>query len=325
MQKLRDNEMASAPSSTAAAGLTLAAGTAVGNALCDVGRKRLSKTKIGNAAQIAYVCLLEGLLGTVYLTLAGALVLPSAEFWLPALSSAFLNAVAKTLQTKAYSEYDISLCAPFNAALPVMQFLVSTYVLREPELPMRRVAGVFIVATGAVWLGKVGMQAKTAAAAHKDDDKHAKQSAVRVPPAALPLGPILVLINCVIWSFTTKLDELATNAAGKWVYLSIGKTMTGAMAAIGAWGARASASANGPKEGPKEGKPAPVAQPLWQRPHVLVLLLGVACAEDSTCSAITRLSRRCRTCTSSPSRRAAACSSQRSSARSFSARARRDA
>lgn len=37
-----------------------------------------------------------------------------------------------------------------------MQFLVSTFILQEKELPLHRVGGVFIVAAGAAWMATKG-------------------------------------------------------------------------------------------------------------------------------------------------------------------------
>jgi hypothetical protein len=50
--------------------------TAVGNAMTDVGRKRLGKTAIGNALQLALVCGLEGAMGVLNLRATGQLDLP---------------------------------------------------------------------------------------------------------------------------------------------------------------------------------------------------------------------------------------------------------
>ena len=269
--------------SNAAAGITLACMTAVGNAMTDVGRKRLGKTGIGSALQIAIVCLLEGLLGILFLTTTGAFTVPAAAFWLPAVSSAVLNATAKTLQTKAYNEYDISLCAPFNAALPVMQFLVSTFILHEPQLPMHKVAGVFVVAAGASWLATRGAKPTSNAG-----------DASFIGP--LPTGAVIVLFNCVIWSFTTKLDENATRVAGGWTYLTYGKLMTGAWALLGdkLTMDKATAAKATKKDDDKE-KKAAAAGPVHLQPKVMLMLLGVACTEGlyMLCyyGAITRVSK----------------------------------
>ena len=100
---------------SASAGFTLAVMTAVGNAMTDVGRKKLSSTGIGSALQVGVVCALEGLLGMLYLIVVSQLELPGREFWLPAVSSAILNAIAKTLQTKA--------CAWAAGGPPLITFL----------------------------------------------------------------------------------------------------------------------------------------------------------------------------------------------------------
>merc|ERR1719502_588823 len=96
-------------------GLGLAIMTAVGNSFTDVGQKIVGKANIGSALQIAVTSLLTGLITLGYLLSQGEFTIPNSAFWAPALGSAVLNAMAKTLQTKAYNESDISLCAPFNA------------------------------------------------------------------------------------------------------------------------------------------------------------------------------------------------------------------
>jgi hypothetical protein len=46
-----------------------------------------------------------------------------------AVGSSVLGALVKTLETKAFAESDMSLCAPFLAFDPVMQFVVGVGVL----------------------------------------------------------------------------------------------------------------------------------------------------------------------------------------------------
>ena len=70
-------------------------------------------TAIQGVAALAY-CSSQGLLGTAV----------AGTFLLPAVGSSVLNALTKTLETKAYAITDVSLCAPFLAFDPVMQFLL---------------------------------------------------------------------------------------------------------------------------------------------------------------------------------------------------------
>ena len=55
--------------------------------------------------------------------------LPPRAFWLAAVGASVLNSVVKTLETKAFAESDISLCAPFLAFDPVMQFVVGVCLM----------------------------------------------------------------------------------------------------------------------------------------------------------------------------------------------------
>ena len=141
-------------------GFLLATCSAAGSAVCEIGRKRLCASGCDAAVVVAVVCLLEGVLGTLaFVVSTGGMPLPGGEFWLPALAAAAASALTTSLLAKAYSANDISMCAPFTAALPVFQLLVTTFVLRdEPRLPAHRIAGVCIITGCAFWLAKVGKQ-----------------------------------------------------------------------------------------------------------------------------------------------------------------------
>jgi drug/metabolite transporter (DMT)-like permease len=101
-----------------------------------------------------------------------------------------------------------------------------------------------------------------------------------------------VLFNCVIWSFTTKLDENATRVAGGWTYLTYGKLMTGAWALVGD---KLTMDKATKKDDDKEKKAAAAAGPVHLQPKVMLMLLGVACTEGlyMLCyyGAITRVSK----------------------------------
>ena len=111
----------------------------------------------------------------------------------------------------------ISLVAPFNSALPVFQFFVTTFVLRdESQLPARKVFGVFVVCACSFWLAR----------------SRRAPGATNAP--LLPPGAVHVLLCCAIWSVVTKFDQLATKAAGSpVVYVCWAKLLTGIWAAGG--------------------------------------------------------------------------------------------
>ena len=141
----------------ATSGFALASCSAVGSAMCEFGRKKLVKDGLDATTIVAVVCLLEGVVGMALLTLTTGLPLPGGPFWAPALAAAAASALTTSLLARAYSANDISLCAPFNAALPVLQLLVTTFLLRdEAALPARKIAGVCIVAACAFWLARAG-------------------------------------------------------------------------------------------------------------------------------------------------------------------------
>ena len=122
-------------------------------------RKRLVGAGCDVATVVALVCLIEGVVGVLaFVVGTGAMPVPSGEFWLPALAAAAASALTTSMLAKAYSENDISSCAPFNAALPVFQLLVTSFVLRdEARLPAHRIAGVCVITGCAFWLAKVSL------------------------------------------------------------------------------------------------------------------------------------------------------------------------
>ena len=138
-------------------GFALAACSAAGSAVCEMSRKRLVGAGCDVATVVAMVCLIEGVVGVLaFVVGTGAMPVPGGEFWLPALAAAAASALTTSMLAKAYSENDISSCAPFNAALPVFQLLVTSFVLRdEARLPAHRIAGVCVITGCAFWLAKV--------------------------------------------------------------------------------------------------------------------------------------------------------------------------
>jgi drug/metabolite transporter (DMT)-like permease len=167
--------------------------------LLTVGRKRLTKAGLDSATIVSLICLLQGAIGLLALTAArGEVPIPTSRFWPHALASASLSAITATLLTRAYSTSEFSLIAPFNAALPVFQFLMTTFVLRdEATLPPRKVGGVFVVCCCSFWLARAGR-------ARGETDA-----------PLLPPGARLVLLCCAIWSVITKFDQEATKAVSQ--------------------------------------------------------------------------------------------------------------
>ena len=255
----------SSSSSSASAGFALASCSAVGSATCDFGRKRLMKDGLDAATIVAVVCLIEGVVGMLYfLVTTGSVPMPSQDFWMPALAAAAASALTTSLLAKANSENDISLCAPFSAALPVLQLLVTTFLLRdEPALPAHKVAGVCIVTGSAMWLARAGRPS----------------TAKGAPP-----GAATVLFCCLVQSVSTKLDQSATRVAGSpIVYLVYAKLLSGLWATCGAQlmsarGVKGKEGADADK-GAGHGASRRTLALLGSQPRLLLLLLGVAAAE----------------------------------------------
>jgi hypothetical protein len=251
-------------------GLALAGFSALGSAACEFARKKLTGAGMDPSTIISLVCLIEGVFGLSGLTVAnGEPPMPPVSFWFPALASAGLSALTATLLTKAYSENDISLCAPFNAALPVFQFLMTFVYQDEAKLPVHKVAGVFCVCASSFWLARAGR-------------KEGSANAPLLPPGALP-----VLFCCFIWSIVTKFDQEATKAAGSpIVYVCFAKLLTGVWAAIGAAFRNTTSTgkaASSKKEQPdrERGAAERSLRLLVSQPTLLLVLLGVAATEGA--------------------------------------------
>ena len=151
--------------------------------------------------------------------------LPHSEFWIAAISSSALGAVVKTLETKAFAESDISLCAPFLAFDPVMQFIVGVAIMpitcsflnigcdeAKSSYPPYHVLSVACIAYGAFLLGFSGKSSKPGASTVK-----------YLGP--LPVGSWYILLNCVIYGFTSRMDKVAIKSAGKTLYYAYGRVL----------------------------------------------------------------------------------------------------
>ena len=106
-----------------AAGLFYSGVALLGNTGVSAVRKVLARQPgVGNAQQVGAAALVQGCGALVFCLSTGAFATPvPAAFWAAAVSSSLLNALVKTLETKAFAESDMSLCAPFLAFDPVMQ------------------------------------------------------------------------------------------------------------------------------------------------------------------------------------------------------------
>lgn len=190
-------------------------------------RKVLAR-HVGNAQQVGLATGIQGFAALAYCLATGALnTPPPSSFWGAAVASSCLNALVKTLETKAFAESDMSLCAPFLAFDPVMQFVVGTCVVPltcawfamgcaelKNEIPLYHVLAVATVASGAFALGRAGSKAPSG------------KAVTYVGP--LPLGSWLILFNCFVYGFTFRLDRSAVQAGGKTVYYMYGRLIMAA-------------------------------------------------------------------------------------------------
>jgi hypothetical protein len=87
--------------------------------------------------QVGLATLIQGIAAIAQCIYSGDLVvgphfvahLPPRAFWFAAVTGSMLNSVVKTLETKAFAETDMSLCVPFLAFDPVMQFVIGVAVM----------------------------------------------------------------------------------------------------------------------------------------------------------------------------------------------------
>ena len=97
------------------------------------------------AEQVGLATALQGIVACAYCAQQGLFsTAVTSAFLIPAVGSAVLNALTKTLETKAYAITDVSLCAPFLAFDPVMQFLLPV------DLGVPRCCGAFTPSTRVV-------------------------------------------------------------------------------------------------------------------------------------------------------------------------------
>ena len=109
-----------------AEGLAYSFAALCGNTAASLLRKQVSRSsKVKPAEQVGLATALQGVVACAYCAQQGLFsTAVTSAFLIPAVGSAVLNALTKTLETKAYAITDVSLCAPFLAFDPVMQFLL---------------------------------------------------------------------------------------------------------------------------------------------------------------------------------------------------------
>jgi len=216
-----------------ATGLAYSGLALLGNTGVSALRKMLGK-HVGSAQQVGVASLLQGL-GALFLLLrSGSLSsVPATGFWIAAVASSLGNALVKTLETKAFAEGDMSLCAPFLAFDPVMQFLVGVAVLPtlcstvgfgcdelKSRIPLYHITSVVTIAAGAFALAKAGAAKKSVSAS--ENETGASSGSVKYL-GPLPLGSWYILFNCVVYGFTSRLDKAAIRAANKEIYYMYGR------------------------------------------------------------------------------------------------------
>mmetsp|Transcript_13548 Transcript_13548/g.44150 ORF Transcript_13548/g.44150 Transcript_13548/m.44150 type:complete len:391 (-) Transcript_13548:134-1306(-) len=154
----------------------------LGNTAASMLRKQLSSTGVSPAEQVGLATLIQGFVALVYCQTSGvdlARAVRDRSFVAPAVASSTLNALTKTLETRAYATTDVSLCAPFLAFDPVFQFLLpaifapvlcSTFGWLCGEaaqtFPASHPAAVGSIAAGAFLL----KQTASSSSSSKDDD-----------------------------------------------------------------------------------------------------------------------------------------------------------
>mmetsp|Transcript_24487 Transcript_24487/g.73485 ORF Transcript_24487/g.73485 Transcript_24487/m.73485 type:complete len:397 (+) Transcript_24487:223-1413(+) len=221
-----------------------------GNTAASLLRKQVSRAStVRPAEQVGVATALQGICAVAYCYSQGLLgttgPATTAAFLAPAVASSVLNALTKTLETKAYAITDVSLCAPFLAFDPVMQFLLPALFApatcsmlawgcadARTSFPAYHPLAVACVATGAYLLASV------AAEAALRDAK--KDKPVSKAVAGLPVGAWMILGNCCVYAVTSRLDKAAVRAAGKTLYYAYGRILMSTTCFLGARPSRAS-------------------------------------------------------------------------------------
>ena len=231
------------------AGLTYSFVALCGNTAASLLRKQVSRvSEVRPAEQVGLATAIQGIFAVAYCAYHGLLSASgpavTAAFLAPAVASSVLNALTKTLETKAYAITDVSLCAPFLAFDPVMQFLLpalfAPFACRYLGIGCGEVGSAFppyhplavaCVATGAYLLSTVAAAQARREKAAAADGKAADGGRV---VAGLPLGAWMILFNCCVYAVTSRLDKAAVTSAGKTLYYAYGRIIMSATCFAGA-------------------------------------------------------------------------------------------
>jgi hypothetical protein len=208
-----------AEESTASAyitGLGFSSLAVIGSTSVGALRKIVSAREVGSVEQVGVACLVQGVFALVHCVLAGEIgltvsSLPSGRFWLAAAGSSSLLVLVKTLETRAYAESDISLCAPFLAFDPVMQLFVGVVFMpllcpllslgcedADIRYPWHHLLALVCVAMGAFFLGM-----------HERKSGRKLKAGRRLGP--LPVGSWYILFNCFIYGVPNPLNSHVGN------------------------------------------------------------------------------------------------------------------
>jgi len=261
-----------------ASGLSYSFIATCGTTMAAMFRKQLSALNISSAEQVGVATLIQGFGALVYcntqgLSLGQFVTVPA--FVIPAVGSSVLNALTKTLETRAYHISEVSLCAPFLAFDPVMQFLLP--VLFAPTLcsianfacdeaktnfPTYHPTAVGCVAIGAFLL-KFAAARDDSTLTSASDQNEKKKKSLRPRQhiiAGLPLGAWYILFNCCIYAITSRLDKAAITHAGKALYFAYGRVVMASTCFAGA-------------------RPTKATLSKFTHPHTAILILCVCVSE----------------------------------------------
>lgn len=182
----------------------------IGKPVISALRKKLASLEeaVGHAEQVGAVALIQGVAAALYCLYALPPGLPPPLiFWVIGGTSSVLNAVIRTFETKALAMGEMSLCAPFLALDPVMQLFVGACIapLASSVLGWDRGEGTpftprHSLAVGGIAFGIFALSTPNA---------HASDGQVEGVSKAFPKGAALICINCVLYSFTYRLDRAA--------------------------------------------------------------------------------------------------------------------
>lgn len=222
-------------------GMLFAVVATCGNSAVSLLRKQFSKASptILPAHQVGVSTAIQGVAALVYCNTQGVSITKVAltnSFAIPALMSSVLNALTKVLETRAYATTDVSLCAPFLAFDPVMQFVLPVFFAPlacklfsvgcdevNKNYPPYHPLAVMTIAAAAFLLALSGTKSKKEE--DTDDNQKPKKRSPNLPQEsqAIPFGSKLILTNCVIYAVTSRLDKAAIAAADKTVYYTYGR------------------------------------------------------------------------------------------------------